>query len=300
MRIKSFVPVMVLGLVVTSIVLAAGKSTPKVWVERVEHLSVETADVTGVAIDTHNGAIEVTGEPARTDMAVTVTIKGGGKNKATAQAALDAIEIVSQRQADGTHQLGFKWKVKRKNGWSSNVAFDVSMPSRLVVDAQTHYGPVTATGIDGDCKLGTHNGPITAIGLPASCRINTHNGKVTVDSPLATVHAETHNGAIDAKCGGDKVHLSTHNGRIDLDAGSARVFGGEVTTHNGSIRVAVPPSANAELLCRTRRGSIECDKELKVTKKTRRELEGIMGDGGNRFTAESGNGSIHILESTTK
>ncbi len=182
-------------------VVGCDQMRAKVWVEQIDELAIQTDGVNKIAITTHNGPIEVTGDSERSDMHVVVTRKGGGRNKESARAALDALEIVSDLAEDGTHNLGYRWNVSKQFDWKARVSFKVSMPPHLMTQAKTHNGTVKVTNVDGDCDLVTHNGAITAVDVRSACNIETYNGPIKIDSPEATVNAVTHNGAIAARWG---------------------------------------------------------------------------------------------------
>ncbi len=295
MHIRQFTKALVLCVVFGALIIGCNQMRAKVWVEQTDELSFDANGLNKIAVTSHNGPITFTGDSDRSDVQVVVVTKCGGRNEESAAAALDAIEIISESN-DGTHTLGYRWSVEKRFDWQSKVSFEVSMPARLMAQARTHNGAVTATGVDGACDLATHNGAVTVANLGSACDIETHNGRVSVDAPQATVSAETHNGAIDAKCGGQNVFLASHNGPIKLDATTLTALNGTVTSHNGAINVTIPKSANAKLSCRTRNGSIHCDAPWTPTKKTRRSVSGVLGDGAGQFKAETHNGSIRIKE----
>lgn len=298
MQIKPMTRMLLSCVLLCACVQGCSRWSPKVWVQDTQELTIPTTGVSKVAVTTHNGAVKMTGEANRGDMFVIATLKGGGRDQASAEEALAAIEIVSERDANGTYILGHRWSVTRQPDWQASVAFDVTMPTNMTASAKTHNGAVRVAHIDGDCELVSHNGAITADDVRAKCHVETNNGRIRIDAPGATVRAVTHNGAIDAKTGGNSVHLESHNGRIKLDASNATALGGKVCTHNGAVRVVVPTNANAELTCSTNNGSINCNAPMKVSKKTRRLLVGVLGDGSNTFTAETHNGAIRIEEAT--
>ncbi len=296
MHVKHFTKALVACTLLGIFVAGCDQMRAKVWVEQADELSFDANGLTRLAVTTHNGPITVNGDTDRNDVHVLVTRKGGGKNQESAAAALEAIEIVSESSADGTHSLGYRWNVEKRFDWQAQVSFEVSMPARLVAHAKSHNGAISISNIDGDCDLVTHNGAVTATNVRAACHIETHNGRVGINAPEATVSAETHNGAIDAKCGGESVQLSSHNGPITLDAATATALNGAATTHNGAIKVMVPVTANAELVCKTGNGLIRCDAPWKEIKVTKRMASGVLGDGSGHFKAETYNGSIRIQE----
>ncbi|HNO78532.1 MAG TPA: DUF4097 family beta strand repeat-containing protein [Phycisphaerae bacterium] len=278
MQVRQFAKVAVFCAVFGAFIFGCNQMRAKVWVEQIDELTFDADGLNKIAVTTHNGPITFNGDADRDDVQVVVTRKGGGKNTESANAALAAIEIVSEATDDGTHNLGYRWSTQKHVDWQANVAFEVSMPAHLMARARSHNGPIAAKQIE------------------AACDFATHNGRISVDAPVASISAETHNGAIDAACSGQSVHLASHNGPIKLIAHSPANLNGSATTHNGSINVTVPKSTNTRLSCRTGNGSIHCDVPWAETKRSRRSATGVLGDGSGEFKVETHNGSIRVQE----
>lgn len=259
--------------------LAAGCSWgPKVWVERTEAFSVPADDVRVLSVETHNGGVTVQGADDRTELSVTARVRGGGKSKKAAEASLAAIELVSDRSADGEHRLGWRWTKLRQQDWSAEVSFKVEGPQRLELDVHTHNGAVTVEHLSGDCRLKTHNGPINASDIA---------GRLV---------ARTHNGAIGASISGSAVELITHNGGVQLDATACRQLGGEVVSHNGALRVEVGMHTSAEISAETHNGGVHCSADLKDIHSSRTRVTGQLGDGGPTLVARTHNGGVRVVQ----
>lgn len=260
--------------------LGAGCSlnTPRVWLERTEEFTVSGAGLRQLNIATHNGGVSVQGEPGRRDIAVTARVRGGGSSRESAQACLAAIELVSRSTEAGAHELTWRWAAPRQRGWGSEVSYQVEMPEHLAVNAETH------------------NGGIDARDLAAECRVKTHNGGVSARNVRGPLQAETHNGGISASISGSRVELRTHNGGVQLDATGCDTLGGEVVSHNGSVRIVVGKKTSAELVCATSNGSIKCSADLADLQASRAKLTGRLGNGGPGLDVRTHNGSVHVRQ----
>ena len=88
----------------------------------------------------------------------------------------------------------------------------------------------------------------------------------------------------------------TVNGSITAEMGRADWQGAaELSTVNGSITVALPANAGADVEARTVNGSVENAFPLSAsTRQTRRRLSGTIGGGGRKLELETVNGSIHL------
>jgi hypothetical protein len=140
-----------------------------------------------------------------------------------------------------------------------NVTFTVSVPAGVAFVARTVNGGIEADGLTGDVNAHTVNGGV---------RLST----------AGKAEAETVNGSITAAVG-------------QADGTDPLSF----ETVNGSIDLALPASASAEVRASTVNGQINTDFPLGgQTRITKRSLSGTIGGGGRPLTLETVNGSIHI------
>ena len=136
------------------------------------------------------------------------------------------------------------------------------------LEAKTTNGRINVTGASGRVNLLTTNGTIRANNLKGSLRAKTTNGSIRAsfqDSPE------------------DEVNL------------------GEPPT--GAFRLTFPAGTNADLLARTRNGSITTEFPVMMRvegeiKKRPKRVEGKLGSGGVLLDLSTTNGSIRILKST--
>ena len=86
-----------------------------------------------------------------------------------------------------------------------------------------------------------------------------------------------------------------------IRASFGETWNGEATfeTVNGSIRVEVPEQINADLAIRTANGRITTDDlSITTTRRTRRRVEGALGEGGPDLRLKTVNGSITLRPAT--
>jgi hypothetical protein len=123
----------------------------------------------------------------------------------------------------------------------------------------------------------TVNGEVVARDLPADGEAHSVNGQVVLEAAGHAV-ARTVNGSIQASMG-----RADWTGEV------------EFSTVNGSITVALPEDAGADVDARTVNGGIETDFPLEVSGRiSRRRMSGTIGGGGRKLTLESVNGAIRL------
>ena len=248
---------------------------PRVNVIATEERTFETNGVSAVDIETHNGSITFDGQAGGGAGQVTITKKAGGRTKEEADAAMENIEIVFEPKGD-TFQMGWRWKLPRKRGWNGDVSFAVKGPAELNLSTETHNGPITVAGVVG------------------AVEVESHNGEIKVNSSGKSLEVEAHNGEINAVYAGPSVSLSAHNGEITADLSGCREVTGDVTSHNGDVRVSVGKDTSATVEARTSNGGIDCSAPLSDVRKSRRSLDGKLGAGGGKLEVETHNGAIAI------
>jgi DUF4097 and DUF4098 domain-containing protein YvlB len=137
--------------------------------------------------------------------------------------------------------------------------------------------------------------------VPATARlraIDAVNGSVTIDGVRGPVTVRSVNGGVTATGLGADAALETVNGSIRAEfvtlAADQKI---SARTVNGSTTVALPRNASLALRARSVNGSISCDFPIRLDGgKSRRSLEGTIGDGGASLKTETVNGSIHVRQ----
>lgn len=128
--------------------------------------------------------------------------------------------------------------------------------------------------------------------------IETVNGGVLVKEVSGDVKASSVNGPVIAENLASEAQLSTVNGRIE--ASFAKLEGTptiSLHTVNGSISLAIPERANAEVSAHTVHGGIVSDLGAPAPRgwKPGGSFSGQIGKGGARIKLNSVNGGIRIL-----
>ena len=139
-----------------------------------------------------------------------------------------------------------------------NVAFTVSVPDGVHLNARNTNGVVRVSGLSGDVSATTVNGNIEA-------------------ESAGLVSARTVNGGIDAAVGASP--------REDLS----------FRTVNGRVRLALPAEVDADLSLRTVNGGIDSDFPVDVRGRWGpRSASGQLGQGGPDIEVSTVNGGIEV------
>jgi DUF4097 and DUF4098 domain-containing protein YvlB len=129
----------------------------------------------------------------------------------------------------------------------------------------------------------------------ARVRVENVNGRVEVGAVTGSVHAATVNGSVDLTGVGGPIEASAVNGSVEVDVArvdpSAR---SQINSTNGSVRLTLPRDASADVEVHTVNGHVGCDFDLTGEHKSRRRLEGRIGNGGARFEVGTVNGSANV------
>jgi DUF4097 and DUF4098 domain-containing protein YvlB len=117
---------------------------------------------------------------------------------------------------------------------------------------------------------------------------------VRVDRNGAAATLETVNGSIEARATGP-VKATTVNGGIDVVVDRlSGTSGVTLETVNGTIRVQLPATADADVRASVVNGSIDSKLALAGEKRSKRSLRGVLGTGGAPVALETVNGSIEL------
>jgi len=145
-------------------------------------------------------------------------------------------------------------------------------------------------------KIKSVNGNVTMSGPLGNAKASTTNGRVDLEGASGEVRLSTTNGSIGASDVKGLLKAHTTNGSIELELAS---FEDEVKaeTVNGSITLRLQSQKiDADLKASTVNGKIYLDFPVtfKTILKSKRSLEGQIGQGGAEITLKTVNGSIKI------
>ena len=152
-------------------------------------------------------------------------------------------------------------------------------------------GSVIAKSVEGEVVVEGARGKITAHSVNEGIKITNANGDIA---------AETINGAATLTgITSNSVEVATVNGNITYDG--VALDGGRYrfTTHNGSITMAVPETANATFSVRTYQGRFTPTLPLKGVGEARRGRRAVytLGTGSAEVELEAFNGTIRLRRS---
>jgi hypothetical protein len=202
-----------------------------------------------------NGGVTIYGWD-KNEVLVKALISASADSRSEAQALAKDIKIDTEGdrvRADGPFN-------RRYSSWS--VSFEVWVPRKTSLDADTHNGGVAVEGVDGRMDLRAVNGGITLREVAGDVRAHTTNGGVTAY----------------------------------LDGSTWRGTGLDLQTTNGSVSLDVPRGYNAELETGTVNGGMNIDFPVTVQGHIGRRITTKLGNGGPRVRATTTNGSVRIRE----
>jgi DUF4097 and DUF4098 domain-containing protein YvlB len=196
------------------------------------------------------------------------------------KAELDKVEI---KVEEGTGSVSVKaiWpKFPRKA--RVTVDFTVMVPEGVnLSNFETVNGGVDVTGRYGRAEVGTTNGSVAVRDASGDFEAGTTNGEVRVSGFEGRLEADTTNGDIELEA-------------VTLKDGLA------AETTNGSIRLALaaPETLNADLRARTTNGHITVDFPITLQNlsRSKRRVEGKIGQGGPQISLGTTNGSITLTK----
>jgi hypothetical protein len=200
------------------------------------------------------GAIRIVGWD-RDSVAVTSKVQTQAETDADARALAQQIRVVI---SDGTIRAEGP-ATRRRESWI--VSFEVSVPRRTDLNAQTVNGPISVAGVTGKMDLTAVNGPLS------------------LDAVGGDVHARTTNGPLVVTLDGD-----TWDGR-GLDS----------QTSNGPVELTIPAHYSAHLETGTVNGPMSFDFPITVQGRfSGRSIETDLGNGGPTVRATTTNGPLTV------
>jgi len=161
----------------------------------------------------------------------------------------------------------FQWSLFGRAS-SADVAYQITLPAALALEAETVNGRLAAANRAGDLVLSTVNGGVHVEGQDGPLKVNTVNGSVEVSfaGPMRQASLETVNGSVTITCAREssiRCALQTTNGRIQSQFPEVTVEGKwgpkeargainggreslAVETVNGDVRLYVADAAAAK------------------------------------------------------
>jgi hypothetical protein len=149
----------------------------------------------------------------------------------------------------------------RRHAWWS-VSYEVFVPRKTNLDADTHNGGISVEGVEGRMEL------------------RAVNGGISLRDVGGDVRAETTNGGVTAQLSGTK----WSGAGLDLQ------------TTNGGVGLEIPRGYNADLETGTVNGGMNIDFPITVQGIIGRRITTRLGAGGPRVRATTTNGGVRIRE----
>ena len=202
-----------------------------------------------------NGGVSFAGWD-QNEVLVRALISASADSRAEAQDL--AKQVTVQTSGDRVYAEGPR---PRRHSWWS-VSYEVFVPRRSDLEADTHNGGVTVDGVEG--------------------RMNLHavNGGIHLSNVAGDIRAETTNGGVHA----------------DLSGSTWKGQGLELETTNGGVELNIPRGYNAELETGTVNGGMTIDFPITVQGSIGRRIATKLGSGGPRVRATTTNGGVRIRE----
>ena len=195
-----------------------------------------------------------------------------------------AVGTVVVRNVEGTLLIDTQSADVDATGTRGALTVDVGSGNVAVRHAQGRLLVDTGSGdvlLDGsaadDALIDTGSGDVRASGVTA--------GELTVDAGSGDITLE--------RVTADRVHLDTGSGSISVTLDSD-VSDLSIDTGSGDVTVRAPASLGATVQVETGSGSIEAAVPVAVTRRSRTELTGTLGDGQGRIVIDTGSGDVTI------
>ena len=181
---------------------------------------------------------------------------------------------------------------------TNSVSVNTIFPKGKNIRVSVNYEVKVPQGVNLS-EVKSTNGSVYITGPVGHTNASTTNGRIELDGAKGTVSLSSTNGRIEAVNIRGELDADTTNGTIVLemlsfeDAIKAKTTNGSITLRVGSLE-----KVNADFNARTTNGSISLDLPvtLKSMKKSRRSLEGQIGQGGPEISLRTTNGSIKITK----
>jgi len=210
----------------------------------------------GLTVDgRENGGVSFIGWD-KNEVLVRAMIQTWADSRGEAESLAKSVQIATDAdriRADGP-------SYRRHTSWS--VSYEVYVPRKTNLDADTHNGGISAEGIE------------------STMDFHALNGGISLREVAGDVRAETTNGGVTAT----------------LSGSSWRGTGLNLETTNGGVTLDIPRGYNAQLETGTVNGGINIDFPITVQGSLGRRIRTTLGSGGPLVRATTTNGGVRIRE----
>jgi DUF4097 and DUF4098 domain-containing protein YvlB len=244
-------------------------------VQRSDQLISSAEGAISLEISSVNGEINVLGSEMST-VEVDYEIVVNGRDAEKCRDLADRTRITLEREGN---RLVVKSETAFKMGYNFTINFNVRMPKRLGIEAETVNGELVVHNSNGTIHLESTNGSIIADSISGAIEVSTTNGGIILENITAT-----------------ELVLETVNGGIECGCIGAAPKNVEISTVNGAIEVALPEGVGGSLSIETLNGGMSVrSSDGKLTSKSRGSLEMSVGTGTGKYEFSSVNGGIDVV-----
>lgn len=232
-----------------------------------ETIPVAYVPATPIRVTTRNGSIQIVGGAAGKDIVIKATITATGKTQAQADARLDRVKILCDR--DGDDRLIVRADFGDKPHGSDGVSYLITVPDADGAHLRTSNGSVKVRAIAGRLDIQSSNGRIDVDDHSGWVKARTSNGSVVVRDVSGPVDVKTSNGSVTISLRGDAagpLDVHTSNGRVNVTVGASFAGKLEARTSNGRVRFHNRTELEIETRIKKRHGTVRFPHEGKSSK----------------------------------
>jgi hypothetical protein len=215
-------------------------------------------------------------------------------------------------------------------GLEAKADVTLRIPAGTRVRVYLAVGEATLTNVDGDIRVDVDAARVVAAGVKGRLSIDSGSGEVRVSDVDGELELDTGSGGVsvsrvrgrsllvdagsgslegsdltverlglDLGSGGTRLS-NVRAGDISLDSGSGSVDLGlaahvdrlDVDSGSGAVTIRVPPSLGATVEVDAGSGGVDTEVPMTITRRSRSELAGQIGDGRGRIRVDAGSGRV--------
>ena len=258
-------------------------------------------------IDADHGNIRVnSGSSGEVRVVVRRTPRGG--------ADVETYQVEFAQDGDRIRVIGTN-TVRSSGRAGVNVDFEVTVPRRFNIDAETSGGNIAVDNLDGRVKLNTSGGNLSLGSISGEVDAHTSGGNISLDGAGGNVVVNTSGGNISLGRVSGTVRATTSGGNIAVDEVGgdivARTSGGHIVariadqpkadcllrTSGGGITVHLADGIAVDLEAETSAGRVSTDIEVATSGTIKKDrLHGEINGGGPLLELETSAGDVRILK----
>lgn len=166
------------------------------------------------------------------------------------------------------------------------------------VDLDVGSGSITVTRVSGRVAIDGSSGSVSAAEIEGGLAADTGSGSISLCRVAGDIAVNTGSGSVGLhQVRSKSIVVDTGSGGVEADFEVLPAGRYRFDTGSGCITLTVPPQASFVLEAETGSGRIVSDVPLIASHSSRRRLEGVVGDGSARITAETSSGVLTIRTS---